>query len=274
MLLVNKANTLLSLLFVCVFNVYPQYINVGDTISAGIIYNNIPDVVLGNYQYWCFSPNWDSTDVDIDADNIKDIRFISYCSHSSSHHNENYWVRSINSLEFDTLSYGRADTIGDGQLLNSMYNWYGSTDKLTLRYYFYGAMGSGSGGVFSMSANNYLGFRKVLNNDTLYGWFLVQCDGKLRVKSYAYKNSLYASVNEYAGNGDLFGLFPNPASSSVFLNIKEQIENFYLINPEGQKFILYPDKNRINISAFPNGIYFLQIQTAKAVYREKLIIFR
>lgn len=60
---------LFIVLALCSLRCFAQYMVVGDTVSQGVVYKNIPDIVLGNSANCWFSSN-DSTDIDFDSDNI------------------------------------------------------------------------------------------------------------------------------------------------------------------------------------------------------------
>lgn len=97
-------------------------------------------------------------------------------------------------------------------------------------------------------------------------------------------NNLYLdNIRVYSGNADAisthfdsrFNLFPNPASSTVFIahNLKGEVE-YVIYSVDGkchQKGILKHD-NQINLTKLNNGTYIVKIQNSKQIQVSGLVI--
>lgn len=127
-----------------------------------------------------------SCDIDIDADNVSDVRFLYAHSSSPSHSSFTKSVLSLSNIEYAYISNSSyADTIPIGATVSNLYNWKNYT--ISLYYSFSGppppwGPGNVQYGSFKTN-NNYLGFRKIYPNDTLYGWILLDASTTIKIKS-------------------------------------------------------------------------------------------
>jgi aminopeptidase N len=88
------------------------------------------------------------------------------------------------------------------------------------------------------------------------------------------KNSLVTDAVELAAYQSL-KVFPNPANNELtfLLNQNELLQSIEITNIKGQKTLQIdnPETNKINIRKLSNGVYFIQIRTSKAVYRQQFV---
>ena len=82
------------------------------------------------------------------------------------------------------------------------------------------------------------------------------------------------SINQYTSN-NIF-IYPNPANEFVNIYIPEYIssEKIILFDNLGREVMSsnYSGKLNLNTSSLSQGIYFLEVNDNKKIYREKLII--
>ncbi|MBK7669284.1 MAG: hypothetical protein IPJ32_19250 [Sphingobacteriaceae bacterium] len=176
---------LIWIFFLFPFLTKSQSIVVGDTISTNIVYNNIKDaVLLSNWTY----------DLDIEGDNINDIRFeeIFIPNHGfSTTYNKIY---SLSNIEFPLIpSSTYVDSTSFNAIIDNSLNWNDASSGLNLFYLFIVYFPSPSvnqAGVF-IRPNNYLAFRKINPSDTIYGWILLDMTRtssiSMKVKSFCYE---------------------------------------------------------------------------------------
>lgn len=173
---------LVFILFIFPFFTKAQSIVAGDTISSGIVYKNIKDTLLP-----FIAKATSICDIDIDNDNVKDIRF-------SHEHNSSPGfalilkkVFSLSNLEFVLTSTNTyADSIAKDSVIDAFMNWQNIVAGQNLFYFYTSGSGSSQAGQF-VKANNYLGFRKISAIDTIYGWFLLDMTSTIKIKSFAYE---------------------------------------------------------------------------------------
>jgi hypothetical protein len=72
---------------------------------------------------------------------------------------------------------------------------------------------------------------------------------------------------------DSIKIFPNPAMENIYVEHPKEMKEFQisLLDPIG-RVLLKTSSDNINVRAFQNGIYFLNIKSDKCERNEKLII--
>lgn len=72
---------------------------------------------------------------------------------------------------------------------------------------------------------------------------------------------------------DELKIYPNPAKNSIAIHITEEMKNYEinLLNTLGQT-LLQTKSNVIDVSSFPSGIYFVNVQSDKTSVNKKVII--
>lgn len=273
--------SLLKIIFYCFifpFVVKSQVV-VGDSLSSTIIYNNIKDTVItvtpqGTKYY----------NVDLDSDNVNDIRFRISQSYSPGHLWENQSVRSLNGFEFVTLltPLGYLDTLTLNSIIDSNLNWYSTPDSVIL--FNYSNVGSNTivTGLF-MRPNNYLGFRKILGNSTVYGWILIDASlyNGITIRSWAYKPQL-SGIYEFRKEHTVL-VYPNPASTKVsvaFANgyLPKSLK-FYLLDINGKEVMECTlsestGATTINTEQLPAGVYTIKINGDDKVFVKRLVVIK
>jgi hypothetical protein len=195
---------------------------VGDTSCNYIVLNksiNLTSTVTGNYNYVV------NYSIDIDGDFINDINFDWYatgnnCCPSSWHQERELKCTSSSNYEFVYNIAGcNASTLVAANLsyssaIKSGLNWM--LNPPTSNVYYEKSVASvgdnwcGNYFPYYGPTNVYLGFRKILSNDTIYGWvFLKTRDNILidKVVSYAYKHT--------ASNSTITPVFTNSVAPII-----------------------------------------------------------
>ena len=70
-------------------------------------------------------------------------------------------------------------------------------------------------------------------------------------------------------------VFPNPSSGKVFVKLndnKEKINSIIVFDIQGKQIMQLPDCKVLDLSGFPNGTYFIQIDTHARQFSKKLIL--
>ncbi|MFY0627880.1 MAG: T9SS type A sorting domain-containing protein [Reichenbachiella sp.] len=80
--------------------------------------------------------------------------------------------------------------------------------------------------------------------------------------------SKIVSVNMAESN---FNLFPNPTSDMLYLNINSEIEHIEVFNGVGQKMNMDIDKDEIDVTDLPIGIYILKAQIDDQIIMKRFI---
>jgi hypothetical protein len=83
------------------------------------------------------------------------------------------------------------------------------------------------------------------------------------------------SMNEFNKEKNLISIFPNPATSFITIQLKEDIpiEETIIYNHLGQKALVSkPVNNSVDVSKLKRGIYFLEVITSQNRIRTKLVI--
>jgi aryl-phospho-beta-D-glucosidase BglC (GH1 family)/predicted secreted protein len=69
-------------------------------------------------------------------------------------------------------------------------------------------------------------------------------------------------------------VFPNPASSYIFINNLDNFNSYELLSPDGAVLfsgIIGPDINKTNISSLPRGIYFIRLKNNDSSHTFKIL---
>lgn len=135
---------------------------------------------------------------------------------------------------------------------------------------------------FLDQGDKYIGceFRKL--NVTYYAWILVNYSTVNNVKTFTVKSYAYNTVgnqpilagqttvlgvDDISGNEKTVGVYPNPVENTLYLKENNkgtagEISSFSILNSTGQ-LIKKTDKNGkdgIDVSDLPNGVYYLQLK--------------
>lgn len=273
---------LLIISIVCIFNLSAQdlnYIIAGKVSSQDSCYLNNQLLNLPS----AYPPRYDSIDMDINNDNLNDIRIISFASFGSGSKqcygiikpldNNTYYCFKNFSFSYMYHYLVKKNLIGD--TINASSNWIDSTGYIEGWMFF--PPGPGRNWGEWDNQDGYVGLKKVLENDTIYGWLhmQVQNDGRyIHIDSCAFQKKNTQSIKNY--NKELTLIYPNPANDKIIIenlqNSKETILS--ILNISGQELIrqqIKDSKTQVDISNLIGGVYFVKIITDKAFKVRKII---
>jgi hypothetical protein len=267
-----------TLFFLLICNpIEAQLFIVGGTLNPTVTYSNIQDtslpfIVKGHSEF----------DIDIDFDNIHDIRFYREHSSSPTFISETFSVYSLSTIQFacDT-SFNDVDTLVAGTILDENLNWNNHFDGAFFYYYFesnipppWGPPNSSHG--ICKKENLYVGFRKINQMDTLYGWFNLDLLRPYTIKSFAVNKRFDTG---FPSSQLSFNVYPNPTKGKLVIENKNKFQNEFLItiiNSQGQELISRKIRNskhyNLDLSGYKDGLYFLLIESDNKIYSEKIII--
>jgi hypothetical protein len=91
---------------------------------------------------------------------------------------------------------------------------------------------------------------------------------------------MFANANNYSAVGiaensafaQELKIFPNPASDVVNIKSNAAIKNASIFNIAGQKVLSQNDIDSINVSALPEGIYFLKLESTAGNVTRKIVV--
>ncbi len=165
----------------------------------------------------------------------------------------------------------------DSEIVNNMNSCLkGDESGLIALYQF--EDGAGSNSVSDLTGNGHDG---VLNNiDSTSNWIsgvsCFMCDSfqmwdKVTVTLDSSKCAPIGSIEDDLGNG--IQVFPNPSNGIFTIESRTSpIQKIYLFNSVGQEIEhVIHDLNTIDLCEFPNGIYYLHIQTINRIEKIKIV---
>jgi len=93
--------------------------------------------------------------------------------------------------------------------------------------------------------------------------------------SYYYYHTVLG-IYEFTSNFNTLKIYPNPAKDNITLELSEAIKesNLAIIDIDGQQLItrqITSPKTQLDISALPNGVYFVRLTSEKSVLTGKFI---
>ena len=271
----NFYSFFLFVILLCIFtNATSQSFITGDTLSSNITYVNIKDTILplvvkGHFEF----------DIDIDADNIKDIGF--YRKHDSSPMFSlvSFSVLSLSTIQFVCLpNSSNADTLSKGAIIDKNLNWNDNYNGACLFYSFNSIApppwgpGNSSHGI-CWNTDNYIGFRKINSADTLYGWFFFDLTGTFKIRSYAINKNLSPVSNIDSVINNSFNLYPNPAKDNINITFSENC-TAKIIDIQGRivkVFSFTAPISKIYISDLAEGIYTIMLNSDTMVSTRKIV---
>ncbi|MCK5766151.1 MAG: T9SS type A sorting domain-containing protein [Bacteroidales bacterium] len=266
--------SILIILVICTNPVFTQQFIVGDTVSSFITYSNIPDTSLP------FMPqSYSEFRIDIDFDQIHDIRFYRYHTAGQLQTRIKHMVYSLDSVQFAcTSSAFDADTLALGSVLDGKLNWNDQYDGSRLFEGFYSQVPPPWGppsyekGLFRKDSL-FLGFRKIYESDTVYGWFCVECTPSTYIiRSYAI-NRNYSSIPQHEVNADI-KIYPNPAKDILIIENPAKLSFISIYDINGKGILhkqIFQGKTRINLDHLINGLYLLKFETDNYISVKKII---
>ncbi len=267
-------NINLTLLLVALITVtgYTQHLIVGDTIHSN--YHNIPDTTLP-----FVVKDVSKFDIDIDNDQIDDIRFTKAHASSPSFGQITYKAVSLNTVQFVGIvdsNHSEIDTLSKNTEISENLNWNNSSLLYTNfnshipppwgpESYEYG---------ICVGDILFIGFRKIHETDTIYGWFHLDMRD-FTILSYATdQNSI--SIEEINTNNRLLA-YPNPVETNLSFTASEQIETIDIYNVAGTKinsYHIHSKHSNIDVADIPKGVYMFRFigRKGKALGVKKIIL--
>jgi hypothetical protein len=140
-----------------------------------------------------------------------------------------------------------------------------------------------------ITSSNYPRFNRNMNTgEPMYpGNSMDSLVNPLMATNTVYSNSINASyislplvgfngINSEGIVKEGIKVYPNPAKEELTVTSKEMISGIKIRNPIGQtifeNYVLLQNEIKINCSLIPNGIYFIEVQTAEGYDTQKIII--
>ncbi len=256
-------------------------IAVGGAADAQIVYTNVTDYV-GIF-------NGDSYPLDLNNDGNTDFNVnMSKYTFTSSYYGGSYSFRTIsakastnNKISRATSSSYYAAALALNATIDSNNNWgYGSNANMA------GGFGSFAFGAWVGQQDMYLGLELTVNSNTYYGWARLsvsQAADTFFFKDYAYQLTKKKQI--LAGDkGITTSIDPTDAPVSsvyasekmIYVNLEEaNNSSISITNVLGEEVrsLVAEDKNsRIDMSAFPTGIYFVTVRRDNAVTTSKVYL--
>ena len=90
--------------------------------------------------------------------------------------------------------------------------------------------------------------------------------------------SVYTSMHENAALQNMIAVYPNPASNSIHINdLNNVVISLKLIDRIGKEIYtekISGNKTEINVAAFDEGLYILQLETTLGIITKKILLLR
>lgn len=236
------------------------------------------DSSIGNILYIDFVPDsvipfevkeTNYLELDLNQDQINDIRVIVYHNSSPSFEELSKKVIGINGSQIACYKYGTylvADTLLPNVQLNEFFQWQNTA---VLLYSFISILPNSdiNYGVWKGSRFYYLGVRVPKSGNYVYGW--IRMNPFITIDSYALQNAP-TSFNQVDIRNDV-SIYPNPTSDKLFIrSFKEKILSVELLDVVG-KSILVSNESDLDISEVPTGTYILLIETDHKKHIRKMV---
>ena len=165
-----------------------------------------------------------------------------------------------------------AKNMEENSALFSGHKW--SSDKLTL-YRYSGGNCSDAIGEFG-KIYGFIGFRKIVKNDTIYGWLKTGCCYN-SILEFAFKRN--TSPNSSHSIED-FTIYPNPNSDRILnIQIKEFNEgddySIDILNSTGiqiKSYVVSKKTFQISIATLRRGFYYVRMRSPEKQTTQKLIV--
>jgi hypothetical protein len=257
---------LFILFFSYMHQVKAQSIITGDTMSQGVVYMDIDDLMVSA----SFPSGSDSESLDINEDGTMDLKFTASAMATMG--------SSLESSRIVTLAYAETvfyqpqsswvDELPAGVTIDENSPWAsGGTLKSESSF----PDTSYSNGIFNYG---YAGFRIPSQEGYLYGWVHLSAgNSHVFIHEYAYQ-SMNTSLNEMMEDYSV-NIFPNPAVNflSVALPAGHEYRKYIIIDVLGNILLsesLYQHQKqlKINTSALSDGLYTLVIEGKGIVARQ------
>jgi hypothetical protein len=92
------------------------------------------------------------------------------------------------------------------------------------------------------------------------------------VWNYMLTSSLTTGLRDLRANDEIIRIYPNPAQTELKIGLSQNdINELSVRNLLGQDLINLKNKNSIDMSSLPNGIYILTVKQGENIYSKKFI---
>jgi hypothetical protein len=258
--------------------------------QAQIIYTDIPDTT--GLQVYSGDFILSIYDLDLNNDGIVDFELYGKLlfSNSSGALNSSVMICEPSDNAF-VSPYNYPTKLDCGESINAQANFATFCRELDYIYCLGSTAETESGNYWNDNTPHCLGLRFSLGGDTLYGWVRLKVEnyGQFEIYDYAYNSIPNEGIAACEGSS-----FPLPASivsgeqSSIraFVsadNLTAVVSNnlwpttLRVINIMGEAIVskeIINEKNEINLSTFPVGIYLVTIGDGKSAWSRKIVLSR
>ena len=257
-------------------------------IKGSIFVDITPDTLLNPYP---FSFSHEIFYVDINQDNIDDIKIDEFGGVSPGSSNLSVYISSLNS--FTCFSFGSRDSTfipanppcPDQYSVRTILKVYNYGDTINDGIYVAGGFltyNHRSGPCPDATSYQWLnksnvcfGVKYQTSTDTLFGWVKVDVisQSAITIKEYSLGSP---SKNINPNNSYIISVYPNPAKNAIIVSIPFVSNESTLIiyNIVGQELLkqqITDIKTRIDISNLTSGIYFVRVKTENGMREKKII---
>lgn len=234
---------------------------------AQINYTNIPDTTLIPTQMW-------DPPQGIDFDNDGTLEITTFDGVMLELFDPTFTFETCKIWANGTVASGWDDvaSILPNTTIDSNGNFITSGDASMDRW--------GAGTLFPLNDDAYLAVKINWGGNTHYGWVRIMWNGTNFIyKDYAYNTTPNEAINagqqvlaiEEYNNTMTVSYYPNPTRNFVSIKSEQTIEEAYLIDILGKTTPVNVFNNKINIAAFPSGVYFLHARAGKNTAIKKII---
>ena len=257
-------------------------------IKGSIFVDITPDTLLNPYP---LSFSHEIFYVDINQDNIDDIKIDEFGGVSPGSSNLSVYISSLNS--FTSFSFGSRDSTfipanppcPDQYSVRTILKVYNYGDTINDGIYVAGGFltyNHRSGPCPDATSYQWLnksnvcfGVKYQTSTDTLFGWVKVDVisQSAITIKEYSLGSP---SKNINPNNSFIISVYPNPAKNAIIVSIPFVSNESTLIiyNIVGQELLkqqITDIKTRIDISNLTSGIYFVRVKTENGMREKKII---
>ena len=243
----------------------PNYLYAGQSTGKNIAFNDGNLVITS-----------DSCFLDIENDGKNDLVISGLDVTDTNHRRFNIVAHPQENMEVIFSEQNLAKNLTKNTPVYENFNW--SSNPLTLRYIQTDFEVGPVYGEFTEWRDGYLGFRKISEQDTIYGWAKIN-NG--RIKDFAWQKRTTQSVIEIPDSGEkMFVAYPNPNNEGILnIALKEfaagndyQIEVFNASGIKMKQILFNEQLFQINLNGMPRGLYVVLLTTPEKQETQKVLV--
>jgi hypothetical protein len=278
-----KAICISVLLFFLCLNTKAQnnFIVAGQHSSSDYYHDINPDTIMNtNHNIGISIYN-----LDLDGDSYADFKVTNTCGCAGlDYKGHDIDISALNSsgkIAFSQLgicgdSLIRAFNIGDSIKESDTLIWSNVLHVYKSDWWIGGGPNCSEGIMSTFPYSTYIGLRLTTASDTLYGWLniLIDSETKIVLKEYGCNKNINTNVVQQSDFSEQISIYLNSSTNKVQVttgNNKLTLINIYDV--VGKEMISTKEKE-IDVSSFPNGIYFVSVKTKEGVITKKIIVQR